>query len=114
MDFPTTITLFTAIAALIGSFVAIARLGVDKRSADVNASTGITKVATELIDDLREEIRRLREKVTELENWKREAEIKQTECKNKIMELQLALSQSRERITALETETELRGNGNEG
>ena len=92
-------TTLTAIAALIGSLVAIGKLMADKRKQSVEASTSIVQSATELIDDYRQEIKRLRDGLRE-----RDATIQEQHVK--IMKLELEVHQAWERITALESRVE--------
>lgn len=89
----------TAIAALVGSLVAIGKLTFDKRKTEIDVHSAIVHSATELVDDLREEIKRLRD-----ERKERDATIKTQNVK--IMKLELELHQAWERITALESEVE--------
>lgn len=93
-------TAIVAITGLIGSLVAIGKLLLDKRKTTVDISTNITRVATELVDDLRQEIDRLKIEVEAL----RERDL---EHRKEIARLSVELLQARERITALETESEM-------
>lgn len=106
MDVSDVVSILTAIGAFILALVAIGRLNVDSKKAavesekaSVDMSTGLTMAAAELIDDLREEVRRLRERITYLEN-------RDSENKKEILRLSLDLEQSRERISVLEGENE--------
>ena len=93
------VALITSIGALITSLVAISRLRLDRQTAPADMSAKLTMAASEVIDDLREENKRLRDE--NLEHKRRE-----TENKLEKGQLSLEVNQSRERIWILEDEVE--------
>ena len=102
MDTSNFVSSLTAIGALIVSLVAIGRLRVDSKKAEVDSkkasvdmSANVTMAASELVDDYREEVRILRERVAYLEN-------KDSNNRRENMRLSLELAQARERVSVLE------------
>lgn len=99
MDTAEIVALAVTIGSLLTAVAAVNRLRLDRQTAPADMSAKLTMAASEFIDDLREENRRLREKIVKFE----EREEKDKLEKGK---LSLEVNQSRERITALETKIE--------
>lgn len=100
MNWETSIGFLTALAALIASAVALYRASGEQQKNRADIANNTVAVAAELVDDLRQEIQRLRERIEYLES-------KASRQNEDIVRLSLEVAQSRERITALETENEL-------
>lgn len=82
-------TLITAIAAFVAAIIAISKF----------KTVDVAMAAAELLDDHREEIKRLKQKVSYLEK-------RDEENRRQIMRLSLELEQARDRISVLEGENE--------
>lgn len=113
MTWEVTTALLLAAGAFITALVGMMRLKVDTgktqadiRHDDAKINIEVARAASELVDDLRQEIERLQKKVDILED-------KLSRQHLEILNLTSQFQQSRERITALETENEMLGNENE-
>lgn len=89
-----------AAGALATSLVALYRVfSVDKPKAQSDANVKVVMAATELVDDLRQELQRRQEAIIGLEQ-------KRDEQHTKALMMQYELLQCWERITALESQVE--------
>lgn len=114
MTTPEIVTLLSAIGALALAIIALVKTPgeIVKQKADVSSSSVLA--ASEIIDDLREDNRRLRDCMVELERkmekLEADSEAKISRLEKEILEWRIKAEQAYERITALESELEMRNN----
>ena len=99
MEPETIVSIITALAGVAVAFVALRKSSAERASLKADATATLTDAASNLIDDLQVEVKRLRERIESLEcKLLAQADI--------IRDLQARLSAADDRIAALEAENE--------
>jgi len=97
MEPETIVSLITALAGIAVAFVALRKSSAERAALKAGATATLTDAASNLIDDLQAEVRRLRERIESLEcKLLAQADI--------IREMQVKLEAADDRIAALEAE----------